>query len=172
MFAALHALLALPVLLSDGPSMRVVVASAVLGGVLAMLAAYDLDQMRLPDALTLPLGIAGLAATAWIGVAAVEVHAVAAAVGGVALWLVGYVYQRWRGRRGLGFGDVKLFAALSAWIGPAGLASVLLVACLTALAVLLAMRLTGRQLEASTPIPFGIFLALGGWTTWVYGPLT
>ncbi len=170
-FAGLNLLLVLPILLGHGLPERVLLASVGLGLTLALLAAFDFDQFRLPDALTWPLGLAGLGATAWIGAAPVLQHAAAALAAGLSLWLVGAIYHRMRGRQGLGLGDVKLFAALGAWIGPEGLASALLLACLAALTALLAGHLAGRQLDAATPIPFGIFLALGGWTTWAYGPL-
>lgn len=170
-FATLYVLLALPVLLRDAISPRVLMVSALLGGLLALLAAYDLEQMRLPDWLTLPLAASGLAGTAWIGTESAVSHALAAAGAALALWLVGFLYERFRSRQGLGLGDVKLFGALGAWVGAGGLASTLLAGCLIALTALIAARLAGRQIDAVTPIPFGIFLALGGWITWVYGPL-
>ncbi|MFM9938951.1 MAG: prepilin peptidase [Hyphomicrobiaceae bacterium] len=170
-FAALNAMLALPVLATRAVPGRVLVASLVLITLLALLAAFDCDQFRLPDTLTLPLGLAGLAATAWIGASSILQHALAAGIAGGGLWLVGAVYHRLRGRSGLGLGDVKLFAALATWIGPEGLATALLLACLAALTAILVAHAQGRRLDATTPVPFGIFLALGGWTTWVYGPL-
>lgn len=170
-FAALLSVLAAPVLLSQHQQPRVLLASAILGAMLSILAAFDFDQLRLPDLLTLPLLATGLAATAWIGAAVLSHHIIAAPAAGLVLGLVGDAYRRLRGREGLGFGDVKLFAALAAWVGPDGLLSVLFIACVTALCAVVTAYLLGRRDAADTPVPFGIFLALGGWITWIYGPI-
>ncbi|MDU8422083.1 A24 family peptidase, partial [Pseudomonas syringae] len=41
--------------------------------------------------------------------------------GAVIIWLVLYAvmaaYEKWRGREGLGYGDVKLMAAITVWVG-------------------------------------------------------
>jgi leader peptidase (prepilin peptidase)/N-methyltransferase len=170
-FAAVLSLLALPALAAGPPPGRVLMASLLLGGLLAALAAHDFDQLRLPDLLTLPLLGLGIAATWWIGAAGVAAHALAAAAAGLALWAAGALYRHLRRRAGLGLGDVKLLAALSAWVGPEGVVTLLVLACAGALAAVAAALLTGRRIEPSTPVPFGIFLALGGWVTWIYGPL-
>ena len=68
-----------------------------------------------------------------------------------------------------------LLAAAGAWVSWTGLGSVLLWAAPLALATALVggamhraliQRLTGRS-----AVPFGPFLALGFWLTWVYGPI-
>jgi leader peptidase (prepilin peptidase) / N-methyltransferase len=63
---------------------------------------------------------------------------------------------------------VKLFAAGGAWVGWAGLPSVLLLAALIGLAAALA---GGRTLSAVSKLPFGPALALAIWIVWLYGPL-
>ncbi|GJE18850.1 prepilin peptidase [Methylobacterium marchantiae] len=70
-------------------------------------------------------------------------------------------YGRLRGRTGLGFGDVKLIAAAMPWIGLAQLPLMILVASLSALGALGAMRLAGHPVGMRTRLPFGPFLALG-----------
>ena len=42
---------------------------------------------------------------------------------------IGWVFAQLRGRRGIGLGDAKLFAAAGAWLGWAALPSVMLIAC-------------------------------------------
>lgn len=133
------------------------------GWVLLALAWIDAEWMLLPDVLTLPLLLAGLVATWWFDGDEVSEHAVAAGLGWVALWLVALVYRRLRGRDGLGDGDAKLFGALGAWVGVAGLADVLLGAALAGLGWAGLLRLRGRALSATTALPFGPFLALAGW---------
>lgn len=132
------------------------------GWVLLALAWIDSDWMLLPDALTLPLLLAGLGATWWLE-GDVADHAVAAGLGWAALWLVAAAYRRFRGRDGLGEGDAKLLGALGAWVGLAGLADVLLGAALAGLCWAGLLRLRGRAMTATTALPFGPFLALAGW---------
>ena len=77
------------------------------------------------------------------------------------------VYRRLRGREGMGLGDAKLLGAAGAWVGWQGLAGVLLIAAVTGLATAVVLRRT----SLSDALPFGPFLALGIWLTWLYGPL-
>lgn len=146
-------------------------ASAVLGWTLLALAAIDLRAMILPDSLTLPLAVAGLIFVWWTDPAAVADHALGAGLGWLIFRLVAGLYVRLRGREGLGRGDAKLMAAAGAWVGWQGLASVVLLAALAALAVIALAAALGRRIGAQSPIPFGPFLALGLWLTWLYGPL-
>ncbi len=129
---------------------------AVVAGALAALAAVDLRAMILPDALTLPLLAAGLAAgLAGLG-AAPETRAVGAVAGWGALAGMSALWRRARGVDGIGLGDAKLAGAAGAWVGAWELATVMLVAAPAAAAVA-AVRGGAR------PIPFGPFLALGVW---------
>jgi leader peptidase (prepilin peptidase)/N-methyltransferase len=129
----------------------------VLAGALAALAAADLRAMILPDALTLPLLVAGLAAGAAGLSAGWEPRAAGAAAGWGALAGLAALWRRRRGVEGLGLGDAKLAGAAGAWVGAWELATVALVAAPAAIAAAL---LRG---EPARPIPFGPFLALGFW---------
>ncbi len=169
-FGGLFAAIVVPSLILRPPPPHTLFAMLVLGGFLALLAAYDLDQFRLPDWLTLPLLALGLVFALLDNVVSAQRHAVAVLLAGAGLWLFGRLYHALRGREGLGLGDVKLFAALGAWVGLGDLLVVLLIACLSALFVITIARSAGRDIDAATPVPFGVFLALGGWTTWLYGP--
>ncbi len=148
-----------------------VLASLGLGFALLVLSWIDMVHYILPDEITLPLVLAGLGVTAALGPGLIGLHAVGAAIGYGLIWLVRLVYRRARGREGIGLGDAKLMAAAGAWIGPFGLASVLLIGSLAGLAAALGLRLSGREITATTAIPFGPFLALGFWVTWLHGPL-
>ncbi len=133
------------------------------GWTLLTLAWIDAEWMILPDVLTLPLLLGGLVAAWWFNAETVADHALAAAIGWLALWAVAAAYRRVRGRDGLGEGDAKLLGALGAWVGLAGLADVLLGAALTGLAWAGWLRLRGQAMSATTALPFGPFLALAGW---------
>jgi leader peptidase (prepilin peptidase)/N-methyltransferase len=95
-----------------------------LSWVLLVLTLIDLRYLEVPDAISLPLIAAGLAATWWLKPQAVLEHAVAAACAAVAIWLLGEVFRRLRGIAGIGGGDVRLFAAAGACVGLAALPGV------------------------------------------------
>ena len=140
-------------------------ADCALGWGLLALALIDLRHLRLPDALTLPLVLLGLAATAWLDAEAAPEHALAALLGFGAFQGLSVAYRRLRHRDGLGGGDAKLLAASGAWVGLDGLPGVILGAALLAILVVLSRRIAGRRDEAGTPIPFGPYLALATWVS-------
>lgn len=127
--------------------------------VLLVLALIDMRCGLLPDALTLPLLWAGLL-LAWAGVG-VSLHdaVIAAAAGYAFLRGTDTLFQAWRGFPGMGGGDMKLLAALGAWLGWAWLPEGLLAACLAG--VCFAVFGRGRK-GWRRPLAFGPFLALAG----------
>ena len=142
-------------------------ATALLGWWLLLTAALDLEHHWLPDALTLPLIPLGLAA-AWAGLGPPLAERLAgAAIGWAVLAGLAFLYRRLRGRDGMGGGDPKLMAALGAWVGAWQLPAILLGAGLLGLAAVLAMRLRGAPVEATTRLPLGTLLALAGWPIWL-----
>jgi leader peptidase (prepilin peptidase)/N-methyltransferase len=141
--------------------------AAVLGWWLLGLALIDLRSWRLPDVLTLPLIILGLAG-AWLGLVP-EIGPVAALLGAAGGYLVlamlGWLYHRLRGRQGLGLGDAKLLAAAGAWLGPASLAWVILLAAPLGLFLAIAR---GTPLKGDSAVPFGPPLALAFWLLFLW----
>lgn len=148
-----------------------VLIGCLLGWTLLTLALVDLREKMLPDAITLPLIAVGLAAALVLEPLAPVDHAIGAAAGLTLFLAVGAIFRRLRGYDGLGGGDAKLFAAAGAWVGWAGLPSVLLIAAVTALAVVLVMMAGGRRGIAHEEIAFGPYLCFGFWIVWLYGPL-
>lgn len=145
--------------------------AAALGWSLLLIAVIDAEHFWLPDRLTLPLAGTGLAAAAWAGEGAFTARVVGAVAGFAALVLIGVVYRRVRGREGLGGGDARLLAASGAWVGWMGLPSVLLWASAAGFSVVAARLATGSSVRGDDRLPFGTFLALGTWLTWLYGPI-
>lgn len=128
---------------------------------LLTLALIDWDTMLLPDGLTLPLIWAGLGASA-LGWTISPVAAIGGAtLGWLSLWAVATVFKALTGRDGMGAGDFKLLAAVGAWLGPAMLVPVVLLASLGGAAVGLWMKTRGNLREGRY-VPFGPFLAAGG----------
>jgi leader peptidase (prepilin peptidase)/N-methyltransferase len=143
-----------------------------LGWWLLALAWTDARHWLLPDVLTLPLLVLGLALTAAAAPDNLADHAAAAILGYLALRAVAWIYQRLRHREGLGQGDAKLFAAAGAWLGIAALPQVILVAALAALVTAAGFALAGARLRAHSALPFGPFLGLATWLLWLFGPFS
>lgn len=146
-------------------------ATALLGWQLLLIALIDAEHHWLPDVLTWPLVVTGVAVAALDGAGPALMHAAGAVAGFVALWLLGWLYRRIRGREGLGGGDPFLFAGAGAWVGWTGLPSVLLWASAAGLSVVVARLALRRPLAMADRLPFGVFLAVGIWLVWLYGPL-
>lgn len=138
-----------------------------LGWALLTLAWIDWEHMLLPDALTLPLVLAGLGATWLLDPASVTGHAMAAATGYLAFRGIELAYRRLRGRDGLGQGDAKLLAAAGAWVGLAALPTVVLLAALAGLTIAAALHGAGRAMQAGSAIPFGPALCAALWAVWL-----
>jgi len=148
---------------------------AVIGAPLAvallLIAVIDAEHFWLPNILTLPLGAAGLAASAFIGPGSFVDHLIGAVLGLAVLAGLAALYKRLRGRDGLGGGDARLLAAIGAWVGWAGLPSVVVWASLAGLSWVLARIVARRAPSLDTALPYGTYLAIGAWLTWLYGPL-
>ena len=132
----------------------------VLAGVLMALVRADLAERRLPDRLTLPLMVAGLALAGWRAGGWPWAEAVGAAGGFGAFWALGEAHHRLRGREGLGLGDAKLLGAAGAWLGWRPLPALVLVAALGALAGVALTR------PRRADVAFGPWLALAFLALW------
>jgi prepilin peptidase CpaA len=80
--------------------------------VLAVATFTDLRNRRIPNWLVLPFLAAGIGVSAWLH----GWHGIGQSFGGLLLALVIFGTFFWMG--GMGAGDVKLCAAIGAWIGP------------------------------------------------------
>jgi leader peptidase (prepilin peptidase) / N-methyltransferase len=145
----------------------VAIASTVLGAL--MLAGADVDARTylLPDTVT--WGAAGvgivaaplLAATdPWLAVSDAAVRALGAAV---VLELLRRSYARVLRREGLGFGDVKLGAAVGAWLPLDAIPLCFGLAASAALVAVMTAHLRGQSIEGATKLPFGAFLCPSLW---------
>ena len=128
---------------------------------LLVLAAIDHRHFCLPDPLNYMLLWLGLTHALTTG------SATAAVIGGLAgystLWLLGWGYRLARGIDGLGYGDMKLFAALGTCCGWQALPWIAVGATSLALGTVLVGRWRGSTERGSSPLPFGPFLAIAGW---------
>jgi leader peptidase (prepilin peptidase) / N-methyltransferase len=144
--------------------------SMVLGTLLLIVFFIDLDHFIIPNRITYPGIVVGLAFTLALGGgAAAGIAAVTAvALAGVFV-LINVVSARLLGEEGMGMGDAKLAAMIGAFLGwPIGGVAILLgVFVGGAIGIcLLALRLRGRR----EPIPFGPALAVGALGAMWWGP--
>jgi leader peptidase (prepilin peptidase)/N-methyltransferase len=101
----------------------------------------------------------------WLDVVWAALRAAAIAAPFLALMIF---YRRWRGRDGLGLGDIKLAAVAGAWLGWATIFAVIELAALSALgAYLVNGYLRNRPLKATEFLAFGTFLAPAIWLGWL-----
>lgn len=143
--------------------------ACLLGWTLLALAVIDMRTMLLPDVLTGPVLVLGLVVA---GAGGRLGDGVAGALVGFAVFaLIALAYRRWRGRDGLGLGDAKLLGAAGAWVGWAGLPSIVLLASVAALIVAVPMTLRVAGQVDRREIAFGPYLAGATWVTVMYGPV-
>lgn len=131
--------------------------------ILAYLAYIDLKSFRLPDAITIPLLLSGLAFNSFTNLAFVKPIA---AIGGALLgyfflWTLNFLYRLIKKQNGIGMGDAKLLAALGAWFGWLAIPQILLIASVFGLIGGMVWLAWNRQ-SHHQPFPFGPFLAIAG----------
>ena len=133
-------------------------------GAIALLVAMsliDLDTKYLPDDLTYPLLWGGLVVAALGGTIPLSAAVWGAVAGYVPLWLVAGGFALIMKRQGMGGGDLKLLAALGAWLGWQAILPIILIASIAGLCVNVPRMVLGKH-ERHQQYPFGPFLAGGG----------
>ena len=147
-----------------------------LGGYLAALmmaiALIDARYFLIPNELTLAAGAMALLRAGFAdpdpGAFAVLVALLRAAATALPLLLLLWAYRRWRGRDGLGLGDIKLAAVAGAWLDWTTVFLVIELATLMALAAYaIAGLIQRRSMRRTALLPFGLFLAPAIWIGWL-----
>lgn len=140
----------------------------VLTGFLIVLSGIDVRTQLLPDSLTLPLMWLGLIASLDNLYMPAKPALLGAVVGYASLWTVWWLFKQATGKEGMGHGDFKLLAALGAWCGLSGLLPIILLSAVAG-AIIGSVMLAVQGRDRSTPIPFGPYLAIAGWVTFMWG---
>ena len=151
------------------------------GGGLAVLmvaiAAFDVRLLIIPDELTaaaLALGLAYAAqqdTDAWM--LALAWALLRGAAPALIFLAVRDLYRRWRGREGIGLGDVKLAAVAGVWLDWPVIPIAVDIAAVAALIAYLLLYLAYRSRPGfrrrirRTRLPFGLFLAPAIWLAWI-----
>jgi leader peptidase (prepilin peptidase)/N-methyltransferase len=130
----------------------------------------DLGHKLLPDTITLPLMWLGILLSLFNVFIDLETSVIGAIAGYLCLWSIFMMFKLVTGKEGMGHGDFKLLAALGAWCGWKMLLVIVLTSSLVGAIVgilMIILSKTGRN----TQIPFGPYLAVAGWISFLWGPV-
>jgi leader peptidase (prepilin peptidase)/N-methyltransferase len=150
-----------------GPTWSALV-GALFGSMLIALALIDLEHFILPDRITLPGIVLGLAAQPLVHWAGLRSALVGAAVGAGVILGMNLVWQAIRGVQGFGLGDVKMLAMIGAFLGLSGVVVTMFLAALLGSVTGIALMARGR-IRLQSRLPFGFFLSLGALAAMFYG---
>jgi len=148
----------------------------VLGAGLALvvlaIAISDWNNFIIPDWLNITGGILGLLQAAAQEPTAMVQAVALAAFRGLVLALIflalRYGYGRYRGRQGLGLGDVKLAFVAGGWLDWLMLPIAIQLAVFATLTAYITRHIaSGQPLSAASRMPFGLFLAPAIWVCWL-----
>lgn len=145
---------------------------AFLAALMLAIAANDARHYLIPNELTgAAFALALLRAAAFVpdvGADALLWPVARAVAVALPLLLLMLAYRYWRGRDGLGLGDVKLAAVCGAWLDLVTVAAVIELAALLAIGAYVANAAVQRkQLRGTAFLPFGLFLAPSIWIGWL-----
>jgi leader peptidase (prepilin peptidase)/N-methyltransferase len=115
---------------------------------LGLLAAafIDVEHMIIPDAISLGGTALGIATFALRDMRLTDAL-IGAAVGFAEVWLIDFVYSKWRGKAGMGIGDAKLTMLAGAWFGYGGALFTLGAGAIQGTLVMVALLATGKRIE-------------------------
>ncbi len=150
-----------------GPTWQFVFATILTFGLVA-LTGIDLDEMLLPDQITLPLLWIGLLTNLNGTFVSITDAVIGASAGYMSLWSVFWGFKILTGKEGMGYGDFKLLAVFGAWFGWQLLPLIILLSSIVGALVGL-LLIVNKKINSGNPIPFGPYIALAGWIAMIWG---
>lgn len=134
----------------------------------------DIETYTLPNAMTIPGVVTGLAFSIAIAPDGGRLGTLARAVLTAAIFCLAFLTARWlywilRKSEGMGLGDIKMIALLSVFLLFAHTALALFIAIMTAALYSLALLIFKKADGGRARIPFGAFLAVGGVASAFFG---
>ena len=150
-----------------GPDPAWLASRLIFTAMLIVLFGTDLDVQRLPNVITLPGIVIGLAFSLVTPPGPID-SAIGAALGAASLWIVRWGWLRLRGEEGMGLGDVKMLAMIGAFLGWKQVWITLFLASITG-AVLGVVLLAAKARSLQSRLPFGTFLAVAAYLASIVG---
>jgi leader peptidase (prepilin peptidase)/N-methyltransferase len=145
----------------------ILVPRLVFATVLVALFAIDLEHHLLPNVITLPGIVVGLAFSTMLPPGIFE-SLIGILAGGGVLWLVGEAYYRYSGQEGMGGGDVKMLAMIGAFLGWKLMILTLVLSSILGSVVgvlVIAVKRGGMKYA----LPYGTFLSLAALVSSLFG---
>jgi len=129
----------------------------------------DLDFQIIPDVITLPGMVLGLAISLVPGQIGIVQAAIGLLVGGGSLYVVALLGDWLFKKESMGGGDIKMAAMLGAFLGWQKILFVFISSAVIGLVVSVAVMAFSSKLRKSRMVPFGPFLALAAMLAILYG---
>lgn len=128
----------------------------------------DIDHRIIPDIITLPGIVIGLAASFFLPQISFKTSIIGMLAGGGSLFAVAWGYNLITGKDGMGGGDIKLLAMMGTMVGWKGILFIIFVSSAVGTLVgITVMLIQGKNMKFA--IPFGPFLSLGAITYVFFG---
>lgn len=137
-------------------------------GALVACTFIDLDHWILPDKITLPGIVIGLASAFVVPDHSIVQAGLGVLFGGGVLYLVAWAYLALTGRDGLGGGDIKFLAMVGAFLGAQGAFITLVLSSLVGSLVGIFLMVARKQ-KGQSALPFGPFLSGGALLAFFFG---
>ena len=137
------------------------------GSALIVLFMIDLEHQILPDVITLPGIVLGVALSLFLPPGPVE-SLLGVLVGGGLLWGIAELWYRLRKVEAMGFGDVKMLAMVGGWLGIKMVALTFVLSSMMG-GLVGVVLIASRRADMATKVPFGTMLAVAALIASLYG---
>lgn len=145
-------------------------AVALFSYLMLVLALIDVDHRILPNVITLPGAVVGLA-LAFVDPLVDWLDAlIGGFLGGGLLYFVAWGYLKFRGREGMGMGDVKMMLLVGSFLGWQGALMTIFIGSLLGSVIGVALISLSSRKGWEYALPFGTFLAAAGVLVAFRGP--
>lgn len=140
-----------------------------LGSVLLVIFYIDLDFQIIPDVITVPGMIVGLAISFLPDGIGIVSSLIGLLVGGLSLYLIALAGDFLFKKESMGGGDIKMAAMLGAFLGWQKVLFIFMASAVIGLLVSLVLMIFSRRLRQERVIPFGPFLSIAAVVAILYG---
>jgi leader peptidase (prepilin peptidase)/N-methyltransferase len=146
--------------------------SVVFVSLLIVCSVIDLRLMIIPDVISIPMILVSPLIGWFHPSLDIKSSLIGVVVGGAVPYAIAWLYWVIRKQYGLGFGDVKLLAAIGGWLGYQAIFPTLFVGAMSGSVVGIGVLIFARRFSWKAHIPFGPFLAFGAvMFLWYAGPI-